>query len=312
MSDIAEFDNVKSSVKSSAAKPYRKGALKIAAKSPAKPPAITERELLRLSQLWQTTLNVHSLLDLMVAELPKLVPFDSFTYFNLEQALEQRTGKGGKHSCSYKLSLQGRDLGQLELTRNTRFLEDELYTLERVLGTAINSLRNAIDYHQMAQNAYNDGLTGLLNRNALNHLLPKEIKRSQRNDVPLALLFLDLDRFKAINDRYGHQAGDHLLKQVSILLESSVRDSDSVFRYGGEEFIILLPATDLDGARRVSQKVLGNIQSMGFSLNDQTLKITTSVGVTTLQHDDAQSLIDRADQAMYQAKQSGRDRVCVK
>ena len=170
MSDIAEFNNGKSN----AAKSYKKNALKIAAQSAAKPPAITERELLRLSQLWQTTLDTYALLDLLIAELPKFVPFDSFTYYHLEQALEKRTGTGGKHSCSYKLNLQGRNLGQLELTRSARFSEDELCSLERILGTVIHSLRNVVDHHQVLQSTYNDGLTGLLNRNALNHLLPRQ------------------------------------------------------------------------------------------------------------------------------------------
>ena len=278
----------------------------------AQPPAITERDLLRLSQLWQTTLEVYSLLDRFISELPLFVPFDSFTYYHLEQALERRTGMGGKHCCSYKLNLQGQNLGQLELTRSKRFSEDELYSLERILGTFIHSLRNAITHHQVMQSAYTDGLTELLNRNALCHLLPKEIKRAQRNDSPLAMLFLDLDHFKAINDRFGHQGGDQLLKQVAILLEGTVRSSDSVFRYGGEEFVVLLPSTELDGARLVGKKILNGVQSMDFALNGETLQVTTSIGITTLQHDDAQSLIDRADQAMYLAKKKGRNNACVK
>ena len=200
----------------------------------------------------------------------------------------------------------------MELTRNKRFSEDELYTLERVLGTFINSLRNAVNHHKVLQSAYTDTLTGLLNRNALNHLLPKEIKRSQRSDSSLAVLFLDLDHFKAINDRFGHRGGDQLLSQAAILLESSVRGSDSIYRYGGEEFIVLLPGTDLGGARRVGEKILGNFSSMDFSLHGESLQVTASAGATLLQRDDAQSLIDRADQAMYLAKQKGRNRVCVK
>ena len=311
MSDIAEFNSGKGSAAKKLAKNAGNQRLKVAARSNAAEPTIEQSDLLRLSQLWQTTLDIYALLDRLIAELPRFVPFDSFSYYHPEQALEQRVGQGGKHSCSYKLSLQGRQLGQLEMTRSKRFSEAELATLERILGTFINSLRNAVDYHQMARSAYTDSLTGLLNRNALSHLLGKEIKRAQRNREPLSMLFIDLDHFKAINDQYGHSSGDRLLRQLALLLESQVRGSDCIYRYGGEEFIVQLPNTDKDGAQLVADKILAGIRSLNFAPCGKTLPVTASIGGTTLENEDAHSLIERADRAMYRAKQEGRDRVCM-
>ncbi|UTW45444.1 GGDEF domain-containing protein [bacterium SCSIO 12696] len=311
MSDIAEFNNGKSATAKSLSKANGNQRLKVATRSAPQESAINDQVLLRLSQLWQTTLDVYTLLDRLITELPRLVPFDSLSYYHPEQALEQRVGQGGKHSCNYKLTLQGRHLGQLELTRSKRFSEVEMTDLERVLGTFIHSLRNAVDYHQMARSAYTDSLTGLLNRNALNHLLPKEIKRSLRNRESLALLFIDLDHFKRINDQYGHSAGDRLLRQLALLLESIIRGSDCIYRYGGEEFIVQLPNTDLHGAQQVADKILAGIRTLEFAPCGKNLPVSASIGGSTLDNEDAQSLIERADKAMYRAKQDGRDRVCV-
>ncbi|MDM3869878.1 GGDEF domain-containing protein [Porticoccus sp. W117] len=311
MSDIAEFNSGKGAAAKKLAKSGSNQRLKVAARSSTPEPLLAEADLLRLSQLWQTTLDVYALLDRLIGELPRFVPFDSFSYYHPEQALEQRVGQGGKHSCSYKLNLQGRQLGQLEMTRSKRFSEAELTTIERILGTFINSLRNAVDYHQMARSAYTDSLTGLLNRNALSHLLGKEIKRAQRSNEPLSLLFIDLDHFKSINDQYGHSSGDRLLRQLALLLESQVRGSDCIYRYGGEEFIVQLPDTSAEGARLVAEKILAGIGNLHFAPCGKALPVTASIGATTLNNEDAHSLIERADRAMYRAKEEGRNRICV-
>jgi len=144
----------------------------------------------------------------------------------------------------------------------------------------------------------------------LDHGTP-ELLRARRYRRPLSCLFLDLDHFKRVNDRLGHQAGDLVLAGFAKLCREALRGPDVLCRYGGEEFVALLPETTLEEAVRVAQRVSERVRQMVFPLQPPVGRITVSVGVTALQDSDAdlQSVIDRADRAMYQAKERGRDRV---
>jgi diguanylate cyclase (GGDEF)-like protein len=157
--------------------------------------------------------------------------------------------------------------------------------------------------------AYHDGLTGLPNRSMFSKLLAQSISESRRYDRHLAVAFLDLDRFKQINDTLGHEAGDQLLQEVAARLRTCVRDSDTVARLGGDEFVVLLPALG-DGkyAATVAQKILVVI-ARPFSLIGQEFRITTSIGISTFPQDglDEQTLTKNADIAMYQAKEEGKN-----
>jgi diguanylate cyclase (GGDEF)-like protein len=157
--------------------------------------------------------------------------------------------------------------------------------------------------------AYHDGLSGLPNRSLFSKLLGRDIKLARRQRRALAVLFLDLDRFKQINDTLGHEAGDQLLQEVARRLQSALRDSDTVARLGGDEFVVLLP--DLESgqyAALVAQKILA-VLAEPFLLVGQELRITASVGICTYPEDgeDEQTLTKHADVAMYQAKAEGRN-----
>jgi diguanylate cyclase (GGDEF)-like protein len=157
--------------------------------------------------------------------------------------------------------------------------------------------------------AYHDGLTGLPNRSMFSKLLAQSISESRRYDRQLAVAFLDLDRFKQINDTLGHEAGDQLLREVAIRLRSCVRESDTVARLGGDEFVVVLLAMD-DGkyAATVAQKILSVIAGP-FTLIGHEFRITASIGISTFPHDglDEQTLTKNADIAMYQAKEEGKN-----
>ena len=157
--------------------------------------------------------------------------------------------------------------------------------------------------------AYHDGLTGLPNRSLFSKLLVQSINEAHRYDRRLAVLFLDLDRFKQINDTLGHEAGDHLLEEVAGRLKGCLRDSDTVARLGGDEFVVLLPELD-DGKYvvTVGQKILSAV-SRPFLLVDQEFRVTVSIGISTYPQDglDEHSLTKNADIAMYQAKQMGKN-----
>ncbi|HEY0801891.1 MAG TPA: sensor domain-containing diguanylate cyclase, partial [Steroidobacteraceae bacterium] len=157
--------------------------------------------------------------------------------------------------------------------------------------------------------AYHDGLTGLPNRSLFSKMLAHNIKRSNRYTQRLAVLFLDLDRFKQINDTLGHEAGDQLLQEVARRLQASLRDSDTVARLGGDEFVVLLPELGLgEYAALVAQKIL-TVLSEPFSLAGQEFRVTASIGICTYPEDgeDEQTLTKHADIAMYQAKEEGKN-----
>ncbi len=158
---------------------------------------------------------------------------------------------------------------------------------------------------EQASEARIDSLTGLANRRALEEILAAEISRAQRFAHQLAVVLLDLDRFKEINDSFGHAAGDVMLRAVSRLLTSLARQGDTVARWGGEEFVVVLPETDLAGAQRFAERLRRTIEA--HAVGD--MHTSASCGVATmLPEDSVEDLLGAADQALYQAKSNGRNR----
>ena len=158
---------------------------------------------------------------------------------------------------------------------------------------------------EQASEARIDSLTGLANRRALEEILAAEISRAQRFAHQLAVVLLDLDRFKEINDSFGHAAGDVMLREVSQLLTSLARQGDTVARWGGEEFVIVLPETDVAGATRFAERLRRTIEAHAVG----EMQTSTSCGVATMLPDDSvDDLLRAADQALYQAKSNGRNR----
>jgi diguanylate cyclase (GGDEF)-like protein len=158
---------------------------------------------------------------------------------------------------------------------------------------------------EQASEARIDALTGLANRRALEEILAAEISRAHRFAHQLAVVLLDLDRFKEINDSFGHAAGDVMLRAVSRLLTSLARQGDTVVRWGGEEFVVVLPETDLAGAQRFAERLRRTIEA--HAVGD--MKTSASCGVATmLPEDTVEELLGAADQALYLAKSNGRNR----
>lgn len=158
-----------------------------------------------------------------------------------------------------------------------------------------------------------DALTRLLNRKFLPVVLNKEIVYARRHKRHFAVLAIDIDHFKPINDTFGHEAGDHVLQQLAMLMSSSTRGGDFLFRLGGEEFLLLLVDCDLDSAFRAAEMMRGRIANETFVLGDQrSTKVTVSIGLAIHEgHPDQAHLLRRADAALYRAKQLGRNRVVI-
>jgi two-component system cell cycle response regulator len=162
---------------------------------------------------------------------------------------------------------------------------------------------------QLSKMAMVDSLTGLWNRAYLETRLAIELSSSRRSGEPLSCIMADIDCFKAINDYYGHSGGDEVLKAIAELFSQNCRDEDSVCRYGGEEFTILLPNMALNHAGDVAERMRSAVETHEFHCGSLPMKVTCSFGVANLREPIPPSIIERADQALYGAKLSGRNRV---
>jgi diguanylate cyclase (GGDEF)-like protein len=193
------------------------------------------------------------------------------------------------------------------------FDQEDAETLSSFAGQASVAIENVLLHQETRQLSITDGLTGVWNRRYLEMTLRKEIERAQRFGRPLSLLMLDIDRFKRVNDKHGHQRGDEVLIEVTRRVLGEIRSNiDVVGRYGGEEFVVLLPETPSGGARVVAEKIRNSMRGAPFtSTSGEPLSVTVSVGISTYPEDGtvAEELLRRADTAMYRAKSEGRDRV---
>jgi diguanylate cyclase (GGDEF)-like protein len=165
---------------------------------------------------------------------------------------------------------------------------------------------------KLSQLAITDSLTQIFNRRRFNEILNKEIKRfSRRKYSALSLMMIDIDHFKKLNDTYGHLAGDTVLREIAKLLREGVRETDTVARFGGEEFVIVLPDTRLDGAAHKAEILVKRTEATEFPGHDTAIHVTISIGVAAYASGSPQDLIHAADLALYQAKRSGRNAVVV-
>lgn len=265
-----------------------------------------------ISSALQTTLDFHELIAIFCNKIQVMIPHHGVLYRNSQFDLEYKKGISTRHSCNYSLTIEDLHLGELRLMRRQRFSDEELKLLETLLCCLIYPLKNATQYQRALQMAHTDPLTKSKNRTAFNDSVEREFKLANRRSKHLSLIFIDIDHFKSINDRYGHECGDIVLGSISHLIKECVRDCDMVFRYGGEEFVILLSETPLDDAGDIAERIRGAIENHTLAYDMQAINLTASLGVSSLRGNDTiDSFIKRADQAMYQAKARGRNRVCL-
>lgn len=186
---------------------------------------------------------------------------------------------------------------------------------EAIIVERTASLNNEIEERRKSQNqldylAHHDELTGVKNRRWILKALEEQMNKKAHSRAPLVILLLDIDFFKKVNDSYGHEMGDQVLCGFSEVIQSHLRQQDSLGRYGGEEFLVLLPATELSEALGVAKRLREAVAEQTYSCNELLFKITTSLGIALYSPDDnlsPEELISRADEALYQAKASGRN-----
>jgi diguanylate cyclase (GGDEF)-like protein len=266
----------------------------------------------QLGQQLQTTLEPQRILGLFFREVQRLVPLDALAYQHKPSDLRLEFGQRGHHSLSYNLSHEGEHLGELVFRRNQRFAHSEQSDLESILSTLFFPLRNALLYRAATQSALRDPLTGTGNRIAMDQTLEREIDMARRHMQPLSLLMLDIDHFKRINDTHGHGVGDEVLKAVADSIKSQLRNVDMVFRFGGEEFLVLLANTSRDAAAMVGERLRYAAQTQDYFAGGTRIELTVSLGCATLlPGESAESLVRRADSALYVAKREGRNRLTM-
>ncbi len=286
--------------------------LQVQREAPPEAPALSLAELqrtLHLAGLLQASLEVDAVLDNFLGALARALDFAGACYEMPAEGLAHEFGALARHSCRYELRLGDEDLGVLTFYGRQRFGEEQLANLEALLCYLVYPLRNALLYRRARQAARHDPLTGVCNRAALESALPREVELAHRHGTPLSLVILDLDHFKEINDTWGHAAGDAVLAELARRIQDEVRGCDLVFRYGGEEFILLLAATDRAGACRAAERIREAVMREPVAWEGVEIPVTASLGVASLRPgDDATALFKRADEALYEAKEAGRNR----
>jgi diguanylate cyclase (GGDEF)-like protein len=262
----------------------------------------------RLPAVLQISLDLETIISLFHKEVSKVLSYDGMLYQHQGVHCDIQIGRRSHHTCNYRLEINGTWLGEITLTRRRKFTNDDTLLFEDLLCKLIYPVRNSLLFRQAQSAALQDSLTGLNNRAAFDASLKREIDLANRQHTPMSLLVLDIDHFKAVNDTYGHSSGDLALQILSKSITDTMRNSDIAFRYGGEEFTLILSNTDSDSAHLVAERLRVAVSQLSCNDSQRTFGFTISLGIAQLARGENEStLFDRADHALYQAKKSGRN-----
>lgn len=268
-------------------------------------------EVLELTPLLQTTLDVEKQIQLFAKAIQNHLDVDGVKYLNSDAAISFLNGIEATHQATYDLKLEDSPLGSLRFYREMPFARAELKKLENLLCGLVYPLRNALTYLEALRLASHDPLTGVQNRLALQTAVEREIDLAGRQEAPLSLLLIDADHFKRFNDDFGHAFGDDVLRTLAQTAATTIRRSDLLFRYGGEEFVVLASHTHADGARLLAERIREAVASI-TTIRGRKVSLGVSIGIAELARGESpDALFLRADDAMYRAKTGGRNRVEV-
>ena len=213
----------------------------------------------------------------------------------------------------FPMIVAGTPEGVLGVTPEPQLTDHQRSILSAAAALLAVSLKNSQLFREVRENSVRDALTGCFNRAHALEVLDAEIRRARRSKLPLSLIMFDLDNFKEINDRHGHLCGDAVLASIGAKMKSELRGSDLKCRYGGDEFMVILPDTPLGGAKQVSENLRVALESHPITWNAEQITVTASFGVGVVNPTDQDPLaaVARADAALYRAKERGRNDVQV-
>ncbi len=268
--------------------------------------------ILQMSDLLARHLDIAPIVEAFMAEIAGDVAFCGYRFRAADVNVTVEHGVIEGYNANYRLKLQKRLLGELTLYKRGSFNSRELCELEDLLCALIYPVKNALMYQIALKSAYRDPLTGLNNRMAMEINLPREIDLAKRHSQSMALLVMDLDGFKQINDGYGHDIGDQVLREVAAVISKVLRNTDLVFRYGGDEFVAGLAQTDVHGAIDVCERIRSSIESLDLGSLGVNGGVHVSIGITLVRKGDKfQVAFKRADKALYQAKLNGKNQIII-
>ncbi len=258
----------------------------------------------------QSSLEAERILGLFFEEVRQLIPLDALGYRHPGSDLRLEFGSSAKHSVSYRLSHDSDYLGELIFRRRQRLGEDEQRQLESLLGTLLFPLRNALLYRAAIQTALRDAPDRHRQPHRHGPGARPRTGAGPAQPATASVLMLDIDHFKRVNDHYGHAVGDEALKAVAETIKDHLRNVDMVFRFGGEEFLVLLSSTPLQAACMVGERLRQAVEELDYRHAGEPLKLSISLGCADLRPGEgSDDLLRRVDEALYEAKRDGRNRL---
>lgn len=264
----------------------------------------TKMSLDLISRL-QQSMEPETLLAIFREEVSKFLPVCGLTFRCDKEVFTVAMSGTSKCSLEVGLRVKGDTIGRIEYDFTQTLILEQKHQLSQLTQLLSYPLRNALEFRQMKHLALNDSLTGLANRNQFNLSFKDSVTESQKKQVSFSLLVLDLDGFKRINDEFGHQTGDLVLTTFAQILVDCCRDGDQVFRFGGDEFTVLLNNADKKSARYLSDRIYDAVLSNNLLVQ---FKVSCSIGTARYQLGDSfNSLFERADLALYRAKSNGKN-----
>ncbi|MEW6764599.1 MAG: GGDEF domain-containing protein [Pseudomonadota bacterium] len=271
-----------------------------------------QRAILRLARQLPSVLEVEPMFRIFAGIAQETIPFDGLRFDDKREGQGIRWGEEAPHHAEYNLRVNEEWLGEMVLMRNRPFVGEELEVFEDLLAYLLYPLRNAELYQHTVLMATRDPLTGVGNRFAFDEALARELARVERHGGRLALMMLDMDGFKQVNDAHGHHVGDELLKQFAKVLKTTARGTDMVFRFGGDEFALLMPETGEEGAERMLERLRDAISGSPLVRGNLLIPLRGSMGIAHWQPGDAAwQMVERADLALYGDKRQRRMDVAV-
>ena len=268
---------------------------------------------LRVSNALQTTLDINELITMFSQQISPALPHENIAYNNDLLAIAVIPPSTTGHTCKFRLLVNNDPLGEITLYRSWEFSKEETKIFEYTLCSLVYPLRNAILYHEALHAAHKDPLTGVNNRATLDETLQRESRLAKRYERPLSLIVIDIDHFKNVNDTLGHAAGDSIIRSTAECTATCIRSTDILFRYGGEEFVVILSNTNASGAMFLAERIRRAIEkTKTICCSGTEKKVTASLGVATLMAEETEAeFFTRADKALYKAKKDGRNRVRI-